>query len=142
MEHPIRLKYPIVYVLLSVVPIEPIIVYIDVLNKSGKNEKKHKNLRSIFFVIFDFDRTSIPSSSRSLGWIIEVLLGPHLYRLLTNSRSYLNNLLLFKTFLSQSNIFKNIFEIGKNFLNTYFLRMLSQKFREHSFQKTAINKSF
>ena len=46
-EHPICRKYPIVYVLLSVVPIEPFIVHLGLLNKTRKNENKKSKSNSI-----------------------------------------------------------------------------------------------
>ena len=41
-EHPIRRKYPIVYVLLSVIPIEPFIVHINLLNRNLEKWRKEK----------------------------------------------------------------------------------------------------
>ena len=51
MEHPVHRKYPIVNILLGVVPIEPFGVPIKVLKKS--KEKKEKFC--LFYLRYDFD---------------------------------------------------------------------------------------
>ena len=67
MENPIHHKYPIAYVLLGVVLIEPLhIKILKTIRKCKKNWKLKSNL-----VFFNFDVTLMPSSLMPLWWHIK-----------------------------------------------------------------------
>ena len=68
MEHRVHRKYPIMYILIGVVPIEPFIMHIKVLKNPGKTKKTKKHQSNKFWSFF----TSILSSSMSVQWHIEV----------------------------------------------------------------------